>query len=403
MRRALSSSTGKIRSGGDPDAAQVLAAALHAAIGEEARRDVHGFHSYPARLHPATAARLLAPVKPGSVVLDPFCGSGTTLIEANRRGLPARGVDANPLAVRLATLKTTYRQPDELKALLSAATVISERSLERARSRTRTRTSGERYDDPQHYEPHVFRELVGLREEIGAIRSAPLREALLLVLSSIVVKFSKQAGDTAARPAAHEAVASEDADAPPSKSTRQIGRGIPSRFFLRKTEELCLQLAGFGKARGSRDVEVRLGDARRLSHLGNGSIGCVVTSPPYLGTYDYVDHHQRRYGWLGIDPAAFARREIGARRAPDEKQWNEAVVAFLKELARVVKPGAPILLVTGDSTVDGKHVPGDQAIRQLAPSVDLRIVAWAAEERPQFERTSSRRTRLEHVLLLKHT
>ena len=396
MRRALSSSTGKISSGGDPDAAQQLAAALHAAVVDVARRDVHAFHSYPARLHPATCARLLAPVKPGSLVLDPFCGSGTTLIEANRRGLAARGSDANPLAVRLAALKTTFRQPEECKALVSAAAAISEASADRAQRRVRTRSSGEKYDDPKHYEPHVFRELVGLREEIDGIRSGALKEALLLVLSSIVVKFSRYAGDTA------NSDEKPDSDETGRQSSRQIGRGIPSRFFHRKAEELSRALATFSRLRGSRDVEVRIADARRLSHLANGSIDCVVTSPPYFGTYDYVEHHQRRYGWLGIDPAPFERKEIGARRHPSQKEWSDAVTAYAKELGRVTKVGGPILVVTGDSTVGGKHIPGDQMLRQVAPNLGLRIVAWASEERPQFARDSSRRQRLEHALLIKH-
>ncbi len=404
MRRALSTGLGSINTGGDLEIARVLGEALRAGAKDDGRRDVHGFHSYSARLAPTLVARLLGPVKADAVVLDPFAGSGTTLIEANRRGLAARGVDANPLAVRLATLKTTYREPAECKALVEAATAVSDAAFTRARARARTLSKGDRFDDPSFYEPHVFRELVGLREEIARLGPSPLQEALLLVFSAIVVKFSKQAeGSKPTRPHDDDDGNGDrgDDDAPPQ--TRQIGRGIPSRFFHRKAEELSRALAAFNRTRKSRDVEIRLGDARRLSHLGNGSIGCVITSPPYLGTYDYVDHHRRRYGWLGIDPADFERQEIGARRRPSEKDWSDAVTAYLKELARVTRPGAPILLVTGDSTVAGKHVPGDQTIRVVAPTLGLRLVAWATEERQQFEPTSKRKTRLEHVLLLTHS
>lgn len=436
MRRALSAATGKLRSGGEPKAAAILEAAMRAAQNDDGRHDVHGFHTYAARLSPATAARLLAPIDRGSVVLDPFCGSGTTLIEANRRGLAARGVDANPLAVRLATLRTTFRAPDEIAALVAAAETVSEASATRARTRARTMSSGDKYDDKSFYDVHVFRELVGLREEIGKVRSKPLREALLLVLSAIVVKFSKRVpdvkpGDATTKPAASTAkkiaakaaaigdddVPDDDAadgndnddddtrdpdDRPQPAHARQIGRGIPSRFFFRKAEELGRALASFNRTRGSRDVEIRVGDARRLSHIGNGAIDCVLTSPPYFGTYDYVEHHARRYGWLGIDPAEFERKEIGARRRASEKDWSQAVSAYAKELARVTKRGAPILIVSGDSTVAGRHVPGDQQIRQAAPTAGLGVVAWATEERAQFEATSKRRVRLEHVLLLTH-
>src|SRR5262249_48113475 len=68
----------------------------------------HRFHSYPARLHPHTARRALAALAlpPGARVLDPFCGSGTVLVEAVRAGLAASGLDASPLAVLVARAKT---------------------------------------------------------------------------------------------------------------------------------------------------------------------------------------------------------------------------------------------------------------------------------------------------------
>lgn len=68
----------------------------------------HCFHSYPAMMIPQVAGRLLE--KYGQTarrVLDPFCGTGTSLVEANLRGVSAVGVDLNPLACLIATAKTT--------------------------------------------------------------------------------------------------------------------------------------------------------------------------------------------------------------------------------------------------------------------------------------------------------
>ena len=71
----------------------------------------HGFHAYPARMHPAIARTLLGElsVGPGSRVLDPFCGSGTVAIEAMIAGWRAHGSDLDPLALRLARVKTERR------------------------------------------------------------------------------------------------------------------------------------------------------------------------------------------------------------------------------------------------------------------------------------------------------
>ena len=123
-------------------------------------------------------------------MLDPFVGSGTTLVETALRGATGRGVDANPLAVDLAALKATPVPAAARDALVERAADVAARSLERVKKRARTKTHGGEYDDPTHYMPHVFRELVGLREEIEG-EAEPIRGALLLVLSSILVKVSR--------------------------------------------------------------------------------------------------------------------------------------------------------------------------------------------------------------------
>lgn len=68
----------------------------------------HCFHSYPAMMIPQIAGRLLEKYgQDARRVLDPFCGTGTSLVEANLRGVSAFGIDLNPLACLVATAKTT--------------------------------------------------------------------------------------------------------------------------------------------------------------------------------------------------------------------------------------------------------------------------------------------------------
>lgn len=75
----------------------------------------HGFHTYPAKMMPHIAKALLDEYGKGSKVLfDPFCGSGTSLVEANLHGINAIGTDLNPLARLIADVKTT---PIELQTL----------------------------------------------------------------------------------------------------------------------------------------------------------------------------------------------------------------------------------------------------------------------------------------------
>ncbi len=68
----------------------------------------HGLHDYPARMIPQIARRLIERYSPkGGRVLDPFCGSGTTLVEARLMGRDSVGSDVNPFALLLAKVKST--------------------------------------------------------------------------------------------------------------------------------------------------------------------------------------------------------------------------------------------------------------------------------------------------------
>src|SRR5437868_3518887 len=71
--------------------------------------DLHAIHPYPAKFIPEIPRRVLehVPIPVGTVVLDPFCGAGTTLVEAQRLGIESVGVDLNPIACLLSRVKTT--------------------------------------------------------------------------------------------------------------------------------------------------------------------------------------------------------------------------------------------------------------------------------------------------------
>jgi len=70
---------------------------------------IHNVHPYPAKFIPEIPRLLLQNLRPspGQAVFDPFCGSGTTLVEAQRLGFPTVGVDLNPIACLLTKVKTT--------------------------------------------------------------------------------------------------------------------------------------------------------------------------------------------------------------------------------------------------------------------------------------------------------
>jgi hypothetical protein len=412
-RRSLTHVGGGVETSGHRETAQTLAAALDvqpagasAGAGTEAKTSgedddpdrvhVHGFHSYPARMHPTTAARLVrAFARDGATVLDPFCGSGTVLVEAMVAGRRTVGTDLNPLAVRLASLKTTPRDATSLAAFVEAACAVAAHADER---RERRAGATRRYppDDVAVFDPHVLLELDSLRDGIARRDDPAARDALELVLSAILVKVSRRTSDTAA-----------------ALTPRRIAAGFPARLFVRKTEELVRRLAAFAALvpPGTPPARVAVDDAARLRTVPASTVDAVVTSPPYVATYDYLAHHALRMRWLGIDPHGFASGEMGARRryaqldpSAARAAWSRELLSALRAFSRVCRKGARIALLVADSAVRGEALRADTLLAELAPQAGLAWLARASQQRPHFHvagaRAFERAPRAEHAVAL---
>src|SRR5262245_31176891 len=181
QRRALSMprAPGRLAADGVPASAEVLVAARRAPQRDHdvAESLTHPFHGYPARLHPATARVLIELVGQGAgdaPVVDPFCGSGTALVEARAAGRAAVGVDLNPLAVLVARAKTwtvpaarrkqLHRVGHEITGLVLAAGKAARRAQATGAEAPLRRPAG---FDPnarnrrlaRWFAPHVRREL----------------------------------------------------------------------------------------------------------------------------------------------------------------------------------------------------------------------------------------------------
>lgn len=400
VRRALSNIGGPVETRGDPAVAPALATAFGGELSaDDARQHVHGFHSYPARLHPTVARRaveLFAPL--AGTVLDPFCGSGTVLVEARLAGRAAWGSDINPVGLRLAQLKCRGATPGELDRLLRAARAVARHADQRRIDRA---GASRRYpdEDIRLFDPHVLLELDGLREGIERGPSGFVRDALWLVLSSILTKLSRRAGDTGAID-----------DRP-----RRLAAGFPARLFLRKTTELCERIMAFASRLPAAPppLRVELADARDLAVFDDQSVDLVVSSPPYPGNYDYLDHHRTRARWLGLDDRTLATNELGARRHVDPKHPESAVETFARDLTavlaslrRILRPGGLAVVVVADSVVGRSPVRAEPLVLSAAGNAQLAWVATASQPRPHFHRESShafsrRSPRHEHAILLR--
>lgn len=414
QRRAMSMprSPGRIRADGPPALVDALVEALRspATDHEIAESLTHPLHSYPARLHPATARILVdvvASTRAGrGPIVDPFCGSGTTLVEARAANLRALGTDLNPLATLIARAKTwtvVARRRRELREAghaIGAAVIAAGKEARRSGAQAFPQRKPAGFDPNARdrrlaawFAPHVRRELELIAAHLDDLRTrdAELADVLTACLSAVLYKVSSRASDT------------DD-----TWVKREIARGAPTRHFVQRVD---LLEAGLAEMPGGSPAEVYLLDARKLGEVvPDGSAAGIVTSPPYAGTYDYAEHQRLRFDFLALRHREFEAGEIGSRRSfreaalPAEKAWRTALADILDVMARALANGARAAIVIGDSWAGGRAYYALDDIRG-ALGGDLFVEAWASQERPMLGtgelRAFGERPKAEHVIVVR--
>jgi DNA methylase len=153
----------------------------------------HGIHPYPAKFIPQIPREIIvAHTNERNTVFDPFCGSGTTLLEACIAGRRSVGCDSNPIATLIADAKCTTLSKGELAEFTEFV----------ERSRTLTATESQNLTRPEvkglghWFAPAVSSELALLKAEILKQQSKSVRSVLLCLFSSIIVSVSNQESET---------------------------------------------------------------------------------------------------------------------------------------------------------------------------------------------------------------
>lgn len=359
-RHPASQVSGEVTYAGDRAIALICEEALR--MRGRVERVTHGFHTWPAGLHPDAAALLLT--LGSGPVLDPFCGGGTVLIESMLAGRSALGFDINTIANLVARARTAITTPEERTALRVLARKAAELALKAPPG-----------EGDEWYAPHVTGELTAI---LGCINKDPLARA---VFSAILIKVSQRQSDTSNQ--------RTDEVRPPGTTATLYHK--KAREFARMLEDLANRVSPGVRARVHRE------DARE--HREDGEFGQVLTSPPYPGVYDYAPMQQLRYRWLGIDPGESMREELGSRRsfradrAAATEAWRVDSMKWVKAAGRALVPGGRLVVVIGDGNVGGKRVDSLQPIDEGARANGLKFVARASVERWD---EGLRTVRLEH-------
>ncbi|MCC5035539.1 site-specific DNA-methyltransferase [Streptomyces sp. WAC 00631] len=336
------------------------------------------------------------------LVVDPFTGSGVAGTAARRVGHAFYGVEAHPLIAELAALKLG-RTSEDPNGLLVAARELTQQAIT---TRARIDISGEAELTLRSFDPDTLATLVSLRNSIRALQEHEwqlhLKWALLATLRDVA---SVRVGWPYQRPG----------------SQRQPTFADPVSRFLQRAAWMVEDIREFeANYFSSPACRVRQGDSREAvswSELGDGTAHGCVTSPPYLNNFDYADATRlelyfwgdvtswsqmctevrsdmltattqqssvgaasgarsllHAYGTAGSEISEIADRlqKERANRSRGKEydrvvpDYFVAIARILENLATVLAPGAPAVLLVGDSAPYGVYVDTPGLIAKLA-------------------------------------
>jgi hypothetical protein len=299
----------------------------------ERTKHVHRLHPYLGKFIPQLVEVLLSRyVRQGGRALDPFAGSGTTLVQALESGYDASGGDLAAFNCLLMRVKTARYNEFVLEKELRDAIAQVPGTCPAPR---------DGYVGTW-FAPRAAADLVAWRDRIEEYEHAD-------VMRVVLARAARSA-----RLTTHF-----DLDFPQApqlgpywchkhrRECRPIDRA--EHFLRRYALDTLARIKQFARVRArGREAVVLHGDARELDW--GGPFEAVVTSPPYPGLIDYHEQHRYAYELLGLDDRR--EHELGAAAAGTSKAalaaYSDGIVAVLRHATDALGPDAPLLIVVND-------------------------------------------------------
>lgn len=230
-------------------------------------------------------------IQHGHLVLDPFCGTGTTNVECKKLNLSSLGLEANPIAYFASRVKTNWKVPisdvrkafqeviDSTSASLEKFGLSEDISLFMQPRKGKALQIEPKLTDDQYLvmprnfiSPTPLRRVLILKDCIERVEIESIRDLFLVALSNLVVNH---AGNVAFGPEVY---------------TTKPKKDVPILdFFYRLVHRIINDLDTQPTPSG--DTEIVQGDARRITEFFPnrlGEVNFVITSPPYPNEKDYT-------------------------------------------------------------------------------------------------------------------
>ncbi|MEP0813125.1 MAG: hypothetical protein HRF49_00475 [bacterium] len=317
----------------------------------ERTKHVHRLHPYLGKFIPQLVEVFLRKYfEPGQTVLDPFAGSGTTLVEANALGMNSIGLDISAFNVLIQKVKTRlYNIPFMEKEVSEALARLSEfsRSLQRntdglfAGNGKRLETKSEYLNE--WFSDRALQEILFYRNILDEYNN---KDLMTIILSRAARSARLIAHYDLARP--KKPVRGQYWCIKHNRYCEPIDEAY--KFIHRYSLDSIDRIKEYAQLRTKSEVDCILGDSRTWKYRRRTKLDGIFTSPPYVGIIDY--HEQHRYAYELFDFIRCDEQEIGPAFKGSSRQaiknYVQGITEVFQNVCRYLKPGAPVLIVAND-------------------------------------------------------
>ena len=251
----------------------------------------HGFHKYPAKFIPDIprwAIEKYLNGEKGQTILDPFCGSGTTLVEGVLAGHNVIGIDVDPLSLWISKVKTTRLDMAHLVGI-SAWLIKGIKTGTKGGFKPECETIGHWFSADAIAKLSILRDLINeIPDKFGKNRKTKdIQDLLMICFSSIIRRVSNADNESQKTYVSHTK----------TKQPEQV-----NDLFLSQLEMFTRRIAHFSASVNPklRKKYVLSSSAASLEKSLEGEkIDLAITSPPYIKAIDYIYNQMVELFWVG--------------------------------------------------------------------------------------------------------
>jgi DNA modification methylase len=321
-------------------------------------KHVHRLHPYLGKFIPQLVEVFLKHYfKERDSILDPFMGSGTTLVEANILGMNSAGIEISLFNCLISAIKTKKYNisiaEKEIQDILLKTKEFSKNLLPGQKQLTLLENSFKKYKTDSEYlntwlSDRALQEILFYRNKI---KNYQYQGLLKIILSRATRSARLITHYDLARP--KKPIREKYYCIKHKRVCEPVNEAM--KFIDRYSWDTIKRLKEFDQLRTDAFMKIVQGDSREIDFNNiegykGGKFDGIFTSPPYVGLIDYHDQHRYAYELFGFDDNGF--KEIGpaskgiSRDAKEE--YKNDIIAVFQNMNKFLKPKAKIFVVVND-------------------------------------------------------